>query len=138
MKNILLLILTLFTTNAFAMLDLDLGVAVTPVEQATYICGDDGGGYAISVELNKVWQVDSKYDVTEGLELNVTNFSIQRCPHCFAIDAETNIFGTKLNHSINLKSKGYGGSNMKVLANTQISATGLDEEFSYECEVLSH
>lgn len=56
--------------------------------EADYRCELEGGGIAVklgSVDTAKIWQTDMGED--EGLELDVTSFSVARCPGCFSFTA---------------------------------------------------
>lgn len=123
----LLIILTLICTN-FAFAE---SSPVTELSNLSYICGNDvGGGFAVSVELEKVWQVDPDIQ-GEGLELNVTNFSLARCPHCMTINAELSFFGSVLDYQINISP--VNGDLNDIKANVKVTQDNESETLIFDC-----
>lgn len=63
--------------------------------KADYRCEQPGGGVAVKIGTEstaRVWQTDP--GEKEGLELQVTSFSLARCPGCFSFEA--NLMGELL------------------------------------------
>lgn len=93
MKKCILILVLL--SSSYSLAFINLPVKSSQVE-ADLICQNPGGGFAIAWPRKnqpaRIWQVDPQ--VEDGLELDVTEFQLARCPGCFAFKAT--LFGMTL------------------------------------------
>ena len=93
MKKCILIFALLVGSYSHAFINLPVNSSKV---EADLICQNPGGGFGIAWPQEnqpaRIWQVDSQ--VEEGLELEVTDFRVARCPGCFAFEAS--LLGMKL------------------------------------------
>jgi len=134
MKLLLASFITIFTITSFAEVQPDTSLS-SELEQLKYICADEEGGFALSTQLKKVWQIDSIED-TYGLKLTILDFEKLQCPHCVDIKAEFSLFGETVNYTLNLKAKESSFTEANLTAT--LSANDHDPKYlSYNCKIIN-
>jgi hypothetical protein len=102
----------------------------TKVVGATYICGTDSGGYALkTTEPVRLWQLSSKEEAEEGLELKNVELETKRCPNCFTATGTLAFFGQEM--QVKATTSGMGN----VVMNVELSAEGkVEAKLKMECD----
>jgi hypothetical protein len=107
--NVILLVLSLFQSQLVYADDYtdsrNEDSPFTQIENAQYVCSQDGGAFFISTKDKRVWQTE-EIDSQEGLEHQVTAVRVARCPHCFFIESEMTVWGQTGFYKLVLSSSG--------------------------------